>query len=169
MSGGSGQGQSQVPTDTQGSYNHCPPRSVEKDGHTDYLPPCPMQGTGPDPLPGTGEGSGDGKAAKRQGADGSREESTLCLGSAGFQDREPNARTAQSTRWVFLIYVTPPLTRAHAISSRNEAPTGRSPSCMALSPPRLPGPCFPFPDSMTGDNSLLFGMAILVPCGTKPV
>lgn len=86
MSGGSGQSQSQVPTDTEGSYNHCPPRSVE-DGQTDYLPLCPTQSTGPDPQPGTGEGSGDEQAAKGQRGDGSREESTLCLGSAGFQDR----------------------------------------------------------------------------------
>lgn len=44
---------------------------------------------------------------------------------------------------------------------------------MARSPlpacPSPPGPSFPFPDSMTNDNSLLCGMAILVPCGTKPV
>lgn len=92
MSGGSGQYQSQVPMDTEGSYNHCPPRSVEKDGQSDYLPLGPTQGTGPDPLPGPGEGSGDGQAAKGPRGDGSREESTLCLGSAGFQDRAPNAQ-----------------------------------------------------------------------------
>lgn len=78
MSGGSGQYQSQVPMDTEGSYNHCPPRSVEKDGQSDYLPLGPTQGTGPTPCLALGRGQEKGRLPRGRGVT-AHEKKALCV------------------------------------------------------------------------------------------